>query len=90
MGLLLTLIAGLVIWIVLWATGTKSLDAFLIPLLMVVIAAGGADARAVSARAARRRGFLAAPANSHGCAVPLRFRQGRRALAVACAANGRA
>jgi Mn2+/Fe2+ NRAMP family transporter len=39
MGLLLTLIAGLVIWLVLWATGTKSLDAFMIPLLMVVIAA---------------------------------------------------
>jgi hypothetical protein len=40
MGLLLTLIAGLVIWVVLWATGTKSLDAFMIPLLLVVIAAG--------------------------------------------------
>jgi len=40
MGLLLTLIAGLVIWVVLWATGTKSLDAILITLLLVVIAAG--------------------------------------------------
>ena len=40
MGLLLTLIAGLVIWVVLWATGTKSLDAIMIPLLLVVIAAG--------------------------------------------------
>jgi hypothetical protein len=39
MGLLLTLIAGLVIWVVLWATGTKSLDAILITLLLVVIAA---------------------------------------------------
>jgi hypothetical protein len=39
MGLLLTLITGLVIWIVLWATGTKSLDAILITLLLVVIAA---------------------------------------------------
>lgn len=38
MGLLLTLIAGLVIWVVLWATGTKSLDAFIIPMLLVVIA----------------------------------------------------
>jgi Mn2+/Fe2+ NRAMP family transporter len=37
-GLLLTLITGLVIWVVLWATGTKSLDAFLIPLLLMVIA----------------------------------------------------
>lgn len=40
MGLLLTLIAGLVVWVVLWATGTKSLDAILITVLMVVIAAG--------------------------------------------------
>jgi hypothetical protein len=40
MGILLTLIAGLVVWVVLWATGTKSLDAILIPLLMLVIAAG--------------------------------------------------
>jgi hypothetical protein len=40
MGLLLTLIAGLVIWVILWATGTKSLDAIMITLLLVVIAAG--------------------------------------------------
>jgi hypothetical protein len=39
MGLLLTLIIGLVVWIVLWAIGAKSLDAFLITLLMLVIAA---------------------------------------------------
>ena len=39
MGLLLTLIAGLVIWVVLWAIGVKSFDAILIPLLMLVIAA---------------------------------------------------
>jgi hypothetical protein len=40
MGLLLTLIAGLVVWVVLWALGAKSLDAILIPALMLVIAAG--------------------------------------------------
>jgi len=40
MGLLLTLIAGLVVWIVLWAIGVKSLDAIIITLLMLVIAAG--------------------------------------------------
>jgi hypothetical protein len=40
MGLLLSLIAGLVIWVVLWATGTKSLDAIMIPLLILIIAAG--------------------------------------------------
>jgi Mn2+/Fe2+ NRAMP family transporter len=39
MGLLLTLIAGLVVWIVLWATGIKSFDAFMITILMVLIAA---------------------------------------------------
>jgi hypothetical protein len=38
MGLLLTLIAGLVLWIVLWAIGVKSFDAFMITILMVVIA----------------------------------------------------
>jgi hypothetical protein len=38
MGILLTLIAGLVIWVVLWAIGAKALDAALIPLLMLVIA----------------------------------------------------
>jgi hypothetical protein len=40
MGVLLTLIAGLVIWVVLWATGAKSLDAIMIPILLLVIAAG--------------------------------------------------
>ena len=39
MGLLLTLIAGLVVWIVLWALGAKSFDAFMITVVMVVIAA---------------------------------------------------
>jgi hypothetical protein len=39
MGLLLTTIAGLVVWIVLWAIGVKSLDAFLVTLVMVLIAA---------------------------------------------------
>jgi len=39
MGILLTLIVGLVIWIVLWAIGAKSFDAFLITLVMLIIAA---------------------------------------------------
>ena len=38
MGILLTAIAGLVVWIVLWAIGVKSFDAFLITLLMVLVA----------------------------------------------------
>jgi hypothetical protein len=40
MGLLLTLIAGLVVWLVLWALGSKSVDAIMITLVMVLIAAG--------------------------------------------------
>jgi hypothetical protein len=39
MGLYLTTIAGLVVWIVLWAIGVKSFDAFLITMLLVVLAA---------------------------------------------------
>ena len=39
MGVLLTLIAGLSIWIVLWAIGTKSFDAFLITIVMLIVAA---------------------------------------------------
>ncbi len=39
MGILLTTIAGLSLWIVLWALGVKSFDAFMITVLMVVIAA---------------------------------------------------
>jgi hypothetical protein len=39
MGLLLTLIGGLVIWIVLWAIGAKSFDAFLITLVLMIVAA---------------------------------------------------
>jgi hypothetical protein len=40
MGLLLTFVAGLVIWIVLWSLGAKSLDAIMLTLLMVLVAAG--------------------------------------------------
>jgi hypothetical protein len=39
MGVLLTLITGLVVWVVLWAIGAKALDAFLITLVMLVVAA---------------------------------------------------
>jgi hypothetical protein len=39
MGVLLTAIAGLVVWVVLWAIGVKSFDAFLITIVMVLIAA---------------------------------------------------
>jgi hypothetical protein len=41
MGLFLTLITGLVVWIVLWAPGLmKSFDAFLIGMFLVLLAAG--------------------------------------------------
>ena len=41
MGVLLTIIAGLVVWIVLWAVGAGGFDAFLITVLFLVIAAAG-------------------------------------------------
>jgi hypothetical protein len=41
MGLYLSLIAGLVVWIVGWALGVKSFDAFLITILIVLVAASG-------------------------------------------------
>jgi len=41
MGVLLTLIAGLVVWVVLWALGSKGFDAFMITTLMLVVAAAG-------------------------------------------------
>jgi hypothetical protein len=41
MGVLLTLIAGLVVWVVLWSLGTGGFDAFMITVLMLVIAAAG-------------------------------------------------
>jgi hypothetical protein len=40
MGLYLTTIAGLVLWIVLWALGTKGFDAFMLTVLLVLVAVG--------------------------------------------------
>ncbi len=39
MGLVLTTAAGLSLWIVLWATGFKAFDAFLLTIVMVLITA---------------------------------------------------
>jgi hypothetical protein len=39
MGVILTLTAGLSVWIVLWALGAKSFDAFLITIVMMIVAA---------------------------------------------------
>ena len=39
MGLILTTTAGLILWIVLWATGFKAFDGFLFTLGLVILAA---------------------------------------------------
>jgi hypothetical protein len=39
MGLILTVTAGLVIWIVLWALGGKGFDAFLLTAAIVLVGA---------------------------------------------------
>ena len=36
MGVLLTLTAGLVLWIVLWALGVKGFDGFMVTVAMVI------------------------------------------------------
>jgi hypothetical protein len=39
MGLFLTTCAGLVLWIVLWALDVKPFDAFMLTLLLIILAA---------------------------------------------------
>lgn len=39
MGFVFTVTAGLIIWIVLWALDTKSIDAIMVTLLVVLLAA---------------------------------------------------
>lgn len=39
MGLVLTVTAGLVVWIVLWALGAKGFDAFMVATLIIVVGA---------------------------------------------------
>jgi hypothetical protein len=45
MGLVVATTVGLVAWLVLWALGVKSIDAFMITLLVVVL---GATARIIA------------------------------------------
>ena len=45
MGVLVALTVGLVFWIVAWALGAKAFDAFLVTIVLVVIAAGLRTAR---------------------------------------------
>jgi len=39
MGLVLTATAGLIVWIVLWAIGTKGVDAFLLASAIILVGA---------------------------------------------------
>jgi hypothetical protein len=55
MGVLLTLIAGLTVWIVLWALGANGFDAFMITTLMLVVA-GAAHLMAPHLPGRRREG----------------------------------
>jgi hypothetical protein len=52
MGFILTLTAGLVIWIVMWAVGSKGIDAFLVATAVILI---GATVRIVSGYLPGRR-----------------------------------
>ncbi|MGD1056635.1 MAG: hypothetical protein ABR992_04395 [Solirubrobacteraceae bacterium] len=52
MGFILTLTAGLVIWIVMWAVGAKGIDAFLVATAVILI---GATVRIVSGYLPGRR-----------------------------------
>ena len=52
MTLLLALIAGLVLWLVLWAIDVKSFDAFLLTILIVLVAGA---MRVVTPLISRRR-----------------------------------
>jgi len=45
MGLVAATTAGLIIWIVLWALGTKAIDSFIITVVIVVI---GSAARMIA------------------------------------------
>ncbi|MEA2178558.1 MAG: hypothetical protein QOG77_1855 [Solirubrobacteraceae bacterium] len=40
MGLVYSATAGFVVWIVLWSIGVKSIDAFMITVLVLLLAAG--------------------------------------------------
>ncbi len=39
MGLILTVTAGLVVWVVLWALGAKGFDAFMLAVLIMLVGA---------------------------------------------------
>ncbi|MDQ3608914.1 MAG: hypothetical protein M3459_08445 [Actinomycetota bacterium] len=41
MGLVLAITAGFIAWVVLWAVGAKSLDAFMVTILFVLLGVTG-------------------------------------------------
>jgi hypothetical protein len=53
MGLVLTVTAGLIVWIVFWALGIKGLDAFLLSAAIILV---GASLRILSGYLPGRRG----------------------------------
>jgi hypothetical protein len=53
MGLILTVAAGLVVWIILWALGTKGFDAFMLSAAIILL---GAALRILSGYLPSRRG----------------------------------
>ena len=40
MGLIYSATAGFVLWIILWSIGVKSFDAFMLTMLIIILAAG--------------------------------------------------
>ncbi len=52
MGLILTVTAGLIVWIVLWALGTRGFDAFMLATAIIVV---GASLRILSGYLPGRR-----------------------------------
>jgi len=52
MGLVLTATAGLIVWIVLWALGTKGFDAFMLAAAIILV---GASLRILSGYLPGRR-----------------------------------
>jgi hypothetical protein len=52
MGLILTVTAGLIVWIVLWALGSKGFDAFMLAAAIVLV---GASLRILSGYLPGRR-----------------------------------
>jgi hypothetical protein len=52
MGLILTATAGLVVWIVLWALGSKGFDAFMLAAVIILV---GASLRILSGYLPGRR-----------------------------------